>query len=843
MKRIKLIFLLALFVTLVACSNTSTPSPEPNPPEPPPNPGSLEISVNTIVKPIISMIEGLEEGDAPRPVSAFVLDGDQSNVVANELLIAVESQEELDTFLTRWNGEVLDSLERLVPEDPLEFLVKIDPRKADASVLAAFAANLFALEPEHSGLLSVADNDLLGLLAIAAYETVTFGTEVTLNVLADQQAIQDGTSDESVGPPGNFETEEDRMNFGENAFDWSYMRYDSAQSTGVDVAWKLLHEADKLDNSVNIMIHDGGFYPNLDFPNVKKIRKGQWESENLWDCGNSSCPWHGTNVVIAAMGTLDNQYGAAGPAGPIHSRLTAVSLRKGTWRNLRRIQDVVSEERPDILNMSYGSTIKVFKGTARRMVDRRFRNIHNNGVLSFSSAGNNGKNVDGSDFIIPCQSKYVVCVGGMEADTTTRANNSNYGTNKNNRSVEIYGPYQVYTVDDAGNAGIVANKRNIRGTSFASPFVAGVAALVKAADPKLSHDEIKAILFETAHVGGVGVSGYERRINAFGAVSKALNLPDYKEPTISISSLKTGDSFGINEFIDFSGEARDFRGNKLPILWGSLIDGELGPPTTIGLGGTLSEGNHVIVARATDIAGTTVQALVTIEVGNTPSVMKILTPTPTTQIYENTPFDLKGISEDPDNFNNMLPNNKVRWLIRRASNNNLVYDQTGHNRLLSLSQPGTYKVTFRGDDNGKISEDKVTITVLAVPEGQTVPVATIFKPDNGDDFVYVGGQSSGITLDLNGKGSDAENGNLSGTRLRWTAIDEKQKVTVLCEGSGFATGGGLTVLNNCAKRTVELDPEFYSDGVANYVIRLEVKDFSGFIGTDEVNISVGFVVP
>jgi hypothetical protein len=57
-------------------------------------------------------------------------------------------------------------------------------------------------------------------------------------------------------------------------------------------------------------------------------------------------------------------------------------------------------------------------------------------------------------------------------------------------------------------------------TSAASPFVAGVAALIWAAAPGLSADDVERILYDTSNQGGPGE--VQRWPDAYAAVIKAL---------------------------------------------------------------------------------------------------------------------------------------------------------------------------------------------------------------------------------------------------------------------------------------------------------------------------------
>jgi hypothetical protein len=426
-------------------------------------------------------------------------------------------------------------------------------------------------------------------------------------------------------------------------------------------------------------------------------------------------------------------------------------------------------------------------------------------------------------------------------DTTRRHPSSNFGSKTGEESIEIYGPYCTFGLQEPDSIQD-PNAKTLCGTSYASPFVAGVAALVKSADPNLSNDEVWQILKETAHIGGIGLfNGTQRRINAFGAVNRALGEP-YTAPTITINEPDEGDTFGLQDTIEFTGHAIDFKGDRLPISWRSSIDGAINSQpeisTVFDFDG-LASGTHSITASATDITGITSSARVTIEVAKRSPKLFIQAPTASSVLFEGVEFKLIGRSEDPDNEQLPLPDSQVRWHVRRLTTNNTVLEKTGHRAKASLDA-GLYQARFSAGGGDSETQTSVNFTVEDRPPGKE-PNAIIIEPNNGDTFFVEAGID--VTVTLSGKGVDPEDGNLPATRYRWTVIDE-EKETVVCTGSNFGNeegagnvGGLFGTLMNCSQVEVKLKISG-NDPTAHNIIRFEVKDFSGWRNASEIEVLV-----
>lgn len=405
----------------------------------------FEIVVDPGVEPTISEVEGLVDGDPARPVGRITGSNGTSDVVLDELIVSTTTNEELQAFLARWNGEVLDSFPA-ADDGVTDHLVRIDPSTADISNVADDLASFEAHED-----MRVSDEATLRLLAILAAETARHGTMVSLNPLEVGADVADGEAQEAG-------TMADGDPLG-NPFGWSYLRGGGTQDFAVGPAWQLLEAKGRLERTVTVLVNDGGFTSTPDFPDDVTLRKADWGQENALKCsGGNPCPYHGTDVTMTLVGQLDNEYGTVGPAGPVVDELILVAVQKDTWKRLRTLEDMVAQYRPDIVNMSYGTTVTAARAASQAAYDRRYKRMRDMGALLVAAAGNDGYDLDqekcvfGKCFerrlVFPCESSYVLCVGGLSRDTTKRSSGSNYGWKDDRRSVELWGPMEVLTIND-----------------------------------------------------------------------------------------------------------------------------------------------------------------------------------------------------------------------------------------------------------------------------------------------------------------------------------------------------------------------------------------------------------
>ena len=165
-------------------------------------------------------------------------------------------------------------------------------------------------------------------------------------------------------------------------------------------------------------------------------------------------------------------------------------------------------------------------------VESAYNSTRASGMTHFASAGNNGT----SSLSFPAN---IAAVNAVAAATRfgSRSAFSQYGL-----GLKFMAPGQaILTTDRTGNAGFVSTDYVIvDGTSFASPYAAGVAALIISQHPGITPDQVEEMMITTCT--DMGPPGYDTgfgygMINAFAAVTALVPGPP---PTVSIIPVTNG---------------------------------------------------------------------------------------------------------------------------------------------------------------------------------------------------------------------------------------------------------------------------------------------------------------
>ena len=217
---------------------------------------------------------------------------------------------------------------------------------------------------------------------------------------------------------------------------------------------------------------------------------------------NDSCDvGHGTFVagVVGAIG--DNARGVAGVAWDVSLvdvALTSRAARCGILDSaiVAGIAYVIDPDRPggpvDVINLSLGAVADACPTALQTQLDA----ARAGGTLVVAAAGNDQLRVAGS-VAIPASCAGVLSVAAVgESGAVAPYSNAN-------QWIDVAAPGG----DTGSGAGILSTMAGggygeAEGTSFASPYVAGVAALLRSVDPALTPDDLESILERTASHGG-----------------------------------------------------------------------------------------------------------------------------------------------------------------------------------------------------------------------------------------------------------------------------------------------------------------------------------------------------
>jgi subtilisin family serine protease len=256
------------------------------------------------------------------------------------------------------------------------------------------------------------------------------------------------------------------------------------------------------DPSIKVLILDVGVEQT--HPDINQLPGADVTSEGPGGGGGpvNVCDNHGTAVAGCVSATINNALGTVGiaPACKSVSVRFAISTLdcSGSWNGQ-------SSWTVDALTFGESVGVRVtnnsnsYGGLASAAIEAKYNQTRDNGMVHFASAHNDGQPVSS----YPASLAAVNSIAALERHGN-RAAFSNYGPD-----LFVSAPGEdVLTTDRTGNAGWVAGDYVFAwGTSFASPYTAGVAALVLTINPALPASSVESILASSAV--DLGVAGWD----------------------------------------------------------------------------------------------------------------------------------------------------------------------------------------------------------------------------------------------------------------------------------------------------------------------------------------------
>jgi len=325
---------------------------------------------------------------------------------------------------------------------------------------------------------------------------------------------------------------------------------------------------------------------------------------------------HGTHVAGIIAAALDNltgvpgtPEGVAGVAPNTRVRAYKVCLADGTCDDFA-VEQAITRAASDgvkVINMSLGGS------DYSDSLNDAVQDAWNAGVVIVAGAGNDGTTAP----FYPAALDNVVSVGAFDEDDA-RASFSNYGS-----WVDISAPgnyvlstYPMAQCDGSTTPGDVGCYQYLSGTSMATPFVAGAAALVWSRSDVTSNQQVVDILLNSAEGKGVSAARLDSwtihgGLNLHNAILYGLsNLPPVADAGPDQTVTDTNNDGTENVTLNGSGSS-DHDGTIASYTWK-----EAG--ATIAVGATpsvwLAVGTHTITLEVTDDGGATASDTVVITV-------------------------------------------------------------------------------------------------------------------------------------------------------------------------------------------------------------------------------------
>lgn len=224
---------------------------------------------------------------------------------------------------------------------------------------------------------------------------------------------------------------------------------------------------------------------------------------------------HGTHVSGIVAGRANDAVGVSGICWS--SKLLPVKFMdaqgKGSTSDAIAAIQYAVKQGFKIVNCSFGSSSK--SSALKDVID--YAQDHK--VLMVVAAGNNGENIDKKPEYPAAYGNSNILTVAATTDTDTLASFSNFGS----KAVDVAAPGDTVLSTYLGGG-----YKNLSGTSMASPYAAGLAAMLRKQEPDATYGDLRYAIRHKVDTPPAlnGKVAYNGRINAFKALQAIPGLVD-----------------------------------------------------------------------------------------------------------------------------------------------------------------------------------------------------------------------------------------------------------------------------------------------------------------------------
>lgn len=244
---------------------------------------------------------------------------------------------------------------------------------------------------------------------------------------------------------------------------------------------------------------------------------------------------HGT-VVAGLIGEQGNN-GKDGTG--INWQVKIMPLRAINSNGSGDLEDVTKAVDYAVNNGAMVISLSMVTSESDDALRARLRRAYEKGIVIVAAAGNDGEKIDKDNQVYPAcldqgdKENWIIGVGSINPTVSKLSWFSNYGDcvdlyapGDKIYSIERYSPQFGYNEEFGGPW---------KGTSFATPIVAGAAALIKSLHPDWKADQIRDVLLNTATDFYLGKNQTmpAKIVNIGGAAESAAQVSKLEEPNVA----------------------------------------------------------------------------------------------------------------------------------------------------------------------------------------------------------------------------------------------------------------------------------------------------------------------